>query len=103
MQAADWLSPRLAQRLRHDGVAPETIARLAGTDFSSGRAGESAAWAAHNERVHVAVLIVSADRDLDAALELAELDWRDVLVAARLADGDWRARIEAWFSRRTSP
>ena len=48
------------------------------------------------ERVQTAIIIIAAgnmNRFLDA-IQLAELDWRDVLVAAGLANGDWATRLD---------
>ena len=45
----------------------------------------------------VAAAVLCADGDLDElgrALDLAEMDWRDLLVAAGLADRDWPRRLE---------
>ncbi|GAA4608905.1 hypothetical protein BJY16_007069 [Actinoplanes octamycinicus] len=47
------------------------------------------------ERVQAAVVLLSggnSQRFLQAAA-LAVADWRDVLVAAQLADDDWRAQL----------
>ncbi|HZN80153.1 MAG TPA: hypothetical protein VFC01_10760 [Mycobacterium sp.] len=49
-----------------------------------------------SERVQAAVVVWGAgnlDRVRDA-VELAERDWRDVLVRADLADGDWASRLD---------
>ena len=50
-----------------------------------------------SERVQAAVVLWAAGdlARLHDALDLAELDWRDVLVRADLADEDWPARLEA--------
>ncbi|MFS8101310.1 hypothetical protein LFM09_29710 [Lentzea alba] len=48
------------------------------------------------ERVHAAVLLAamtSLER-LKELVALSRVDWRDVLVAGGLADGDWRGRLE---------
>jgi hypothetical protein len=53
------------------------------------------------ERMHAAIIRV-ADGSLDRlndALSLARLDWRDLLVAAGLADGDWPARLSEWLDQ----
>ena len=48
------------------------------------------------ERVLAAVLVLARgdDRRLWGAAREAEQDWRDVLVAAELANGDWPARLD---------
>ena len=45
----------------------------------------------NGERVHLAVLHLSqGDREkFDEALKIAQIDWRDTLVAAGLANGNW--------------
>ncbi|MGB2571577.1 hypothetical protein ACPFP2_24455 [Micromonospora citrea] len=53
------------------------------------------------ERVQGAVLLLSrgdSRRFLDA-MASAQQDWRDVLVAAGLADGDWADRLNSVFGR----
>jgi len=47
---------------------------------------------AERERVHFAVLLLAhgSAASLRGALELARVDWRDVLVAAGLASENWR-------------
>jgi len=53
-----------------------------------------------DERIVTAMLIWAAgdlDRLLDAAA-LAELDWRDLLVNAELADDGWRDAIDAYLA-----
>jgi hypothetical protein len=49
------------------------------------------------ERVQTAVVLLS-DGDMarfERQLRLARTDWRDVLVAAGLADEDWAGRLDA--------
>jgi len=50
-----------------------------------------------DERVHAAIIFSAMGdlRALDEAVALAELDWRDLLVNARLADADWPNRLDA--------
>ena len=55
--------------------------------------------AAGHERVHAAMLILAqgnVDKLLHAASE-AEMDWRDLLVAAGLENDDWPARVDAFL------
>ena len=49
--------------------------------------------------MHAAVIRVADGRLdlLDDALSLARLDWRDLLVAAGFANGDWPARLSEWL------
>jgi hypothetical protein len=48
------------------------------------------------ERLAAAIVVCArGDRDrLAVAVRLAERDWRDVLVAAGLANGDWPDRLD---------
>lgn len=52
------------------------------------------------ERLHTALILLAAGRLdlLDLAADLARRDWRDLLVAAELADGDWEQRIDEHLS-----
>ena len=85
------LSERLSRRVRRDFPAPgsaDEILRLLAelpTDKVLG-----------SERVQAAIVLL-ADGDfyrLRDGLALARIDWRDVLVAADLADSDWLARLD---------
>lgn len=51
---------------------------------------------ARTERVQAAIVILAAGdlSRLREALDLAKLDWRDVLVSAGLANGDWPTRLD---------
>jgi hypothetical protein len=48
------------------------------------------------ERILAAIALLGAGdpRHFEEAVRLAELDWRDVLVAAELADGRFPARLD---------
>ena len=50
-------------------------------------------WAATRESVQMAVLLVAngSSEHFSKALKWAAADWRDVLVSAGLAGGDWQA------------
>lgn len=87
-------SPRLAARVRRDfgdPVADEVLADL--QQVPEELAGGSGL---DPERLQAAlVLTARGDRaEVDARLELARLDWRDALVAAGLADGDWPRTLD---------
>lgn len=58
-----------------------------------------------SERILGAVIIHATGRldRLDDALELARLDWRDLLVAADLADEAWPLRLSEWLNPYESP
>lgn len=87
MAAVTGVTARLASRVRRDfpepGSADALIGRLAA--LSQG------------ERVQAAV-VLWATGDLHRfqdALALCEVDWRDVLARAGLADDDWPQRLDA--------
>ena len=48
------------------------------------------------ERLTAAVVLAGDGRraDVEGALQLAEVDWRDLLVAGGLAHGDWPQRLD---------
>jgi hypothetical protein len=71
--------------------------RLAGMGDLGGGSAEG------RERVMAAVVKLAAGRldQLDQALRLARLDWRDLLVAADLAHEGWAARLSAWLGAQT--
>ena len=81
---------RITDRIERDfgTQAPEVARRLEQLELPIARS---------LERVQAAVLLCSgADlRKFDAAMALAALDWRDLLVNAGLADEDWASRLEA--------
>jgi hypothetical protein len=49
-----------------------------------------------SERVQAAVVLAARGDEelLTEAVDLARADWRDVLVAAGLADGNWQHRLD---------
>ncbi|MEV4462890.1 hypothetical protein AB0J51_04625 [Micromonospora echinofusca] len=51
------------------------------------------------ERIFAAIVRLAQGRldKLDDAMRLANEDWRDLLVAAGFANGDWPARLTAWL------
>ncbi|WP_233521588.1 hypothetical protein [Streptomyces triticagri] len=66
-----------------------------------------------SERVQAAVVLAARGsvRGFVDAVQLARLDWRDLLMAAGLAHRDWPERLDAelgpvvrrrWWSRRSS-
>lgn len=82
---------RLINRIRRDFApddAAEVVSWLAGlTEDSFGRQDP--------ERIQAA-LVFAADGDLSRfhqLITLLRLDWRDVLVAGELANGDWPQRL----------
>lgn len=92
-----WVSERVRRRVqvdfpdRADPVVGH-LARLTHEIFAGENPGPVAI-----ERIHVAVLIVAQRdrRSFDQALATGRTDWRDLLVAAGLADEGWRELMEA--------
>ena len=91
--------PRLARRVLRDfpepGSAPEVLRLLA--DLAAGSSDEMLV----SERVQAAVVLVAHGdiRRLRPAIDLAAKDWRDVLVAAGLADAGWPRRLDEELGR----
>jgi hypothetical protein len=81
------VSERLRRRIERDFPEPGSASAVI----------EVVGEVSESERVQAAV-VVGGHGDLvrlrDAA-DLAEQDWRDVLVRADLADEDWRLRLDA--------
>ena len=85
---------RLQRRIRLDfpepGSAQEILRLLADLPRQTGDN------TLGTERVHAAIILL-AQRDImrfRRALTLSTRDWRDVLVAAGLADDDWPTRLD---------
>ena len=93
-QAGSNVSGRVADRVERDfrTHAPEVVRRLEDLELR---------FSPEFERVHVAVLLCAKGnlRELDHAMALATLDWRDLLINAGLADEDWSNRLEAELGR----
>src|SRR5262245_45997986 len=72
-----------ARRLFGASKADEVISALDRTDLSLGTMGA--------DRVHLAILLLSKGemQQFREVLRHAQQDWRDTLVVAGLADGDW--------------
>ena len=88
-----WPTERLIARIRRDFTpkdAGEVIGWLDGLP-------EEAFGRQNPERVQAAlVLAASGDlREFVAGVRLLRTDWRDVLVAGALAEGDWLERLDA--------
>jgi hypothetical protein len=87
------ISRRLELRVRHDFPADgagRALDRLASLRLAL-------AEKQSLERIQAAVVLLGGGdaEKLERAAALAERDWRDVLVAAGLANGDWPARLDA--------
>jgi hypothetical protein len=85
---------RLARRVRNDFDAGSAVAVL---DALADLAGTATDGAHASERVHGAIVLLAGGdiTRFHEARDLAVADWRDVLVAAGLADADWSARLDA--------
>lgn len=88
--------PRLEQRIRRDfpepGSAHGVLQLLSGLPGKAGYDPEMLA----SERVQAAIVLFAHGdlARLRQALDLAATDWRDLLVAAELADDHWPARLD---------
>jgi len=87
---------RLERRIRRDfpepGSAGSVLEQLGELPRRAGYDDEMLA----SERVQAAIVLVAAGDigRLRRAIDLAAADWRDVLVAAGLADQDWPVKLE---------
>lgn len=89
------ISARLARRVEidfphHAALVAERLHSLDGLIKDSAQG---------QERILAAVVRLAGGRldRLSQAIELARSDWRDLLVAAGLADETWPARLSAWL------
>lgn len=87
-------TPRLVRRVRRDfpapGSADEILAVLDALPDKTRWPGPTP------ERIQAAV-VLSAGGDVSrflSAVDLAEIDWRDALMAADLGNTDWAERLE---------
>ena len=80
---AEPLTPRLTKWVEQQfgEEASFVLRQLGGFDTES--------TGQFSERLLAAIAIEARRRGLPAALELARIDWRDVLVVAGLGDEDW--------------
>jgi hypothetical protein len=71
-------------------AADAVLARLASLD-------PPLAGKQSRERIQAAIVLLAGGdpAELERAAALAEIDWRDVLVAAGLAHEDWPERLDA--------
>jgi hypothetical protein len=99
------ISPRLLQRIQAE--FPHHAARVVGRLYSLDpilRWEPTPPWSVEAmslfaERIRAAAIRVAEGRldRLDAAIDLAGRDWRDLLIAAGLAHGDWADVMDAWL------
>ncbi|MEV0094007.1 hypothetical protein [Streptomyces sp. NPDC050738] len=91
------MSARLERRIHEDfperGSAPEIMRILDGLTETAGHDAECCA----GERLQAAIIVLAQGsvRQFRDAVQLALTDWRDLLVAADLADENWRDRLQA--------
>ena len=89
------LTARLCRRIERDfperGRSAEVMRLVSGWSPDG--------WKVDIERVQAAIVLLAGGRidGLLAAMEDARTDWRDVLVAADLAQADWPDRIAEQF------
>ncbi len=87
-------TPRVRKRIERDfsasGIVDE-VCRLVGE-------------ASDSERVQAAIVLAASGRvtDLDDAIALAQIDWRDLLMNTGLANEDWPTRLDAQLGPATS-
>ena len=96
---------RLEARVYRDFAAPGSAAAVLDLlDALPTEAGYGHEMLA-GERVRAAIVLLAAGDlgRLRQALNLAKADWRDVLMAADLADEDWPARLDAALGRESGP
>ena len=92
------VSQRVEQRVRadfeRDSIDP-VLARLTALDLPLIDSADG------RERIQAAVVLAARGRwsAFEQLAELAEVDWRDALVAAGLADEDWRERLDEQLGR----
>ncbi|MER7541512.1 hypothetical protein [Actinomadura sp.] len=90
------VSERVRRRVRADFPhhVPQVTEALAGltSDVFRGEPRDSI----HVERIQVAALVLARGHlgELDEAISLGRTDWRDLLVAAGLADEGWQELVE---------
>lgn len=90
------LTPRLERYIR--ATFPATEAERMLRELADWRI--SYADEPPSERLTAAVVFVAEHDGLDEALRLAELDYRDLLMAADLGSGDWPALLEGRLDTR---
>lgn len=88
------VTPRVRKRIERDfGVSGNV-------DEACRHVGE----ASDSERVQAAIVLVASGRltDLHDAIALAQVDWRDLLLNAGLANQDWPTRLDAQLGLATT-
>lgn len=88
------VTPRLRKRIERDFGASESadeVCRLVGE-------------ANDTERVQAAIVLAASGRvtELHDAIALAQIDWRDLLMNAGLANPDWPMRLDAQLGPATT-
>ena len=96
------VSPRIAERVARDFKANVQVDVLELLESVAKDRSHVYDTDAGRERIHAAMLILArgnVDTLLHAASE-AEMDWRDLLVAAGLEHDDWPQRVAAFLDAR---
>ncbi|MGW8328063.1 hypothetical protein ACWGLE_09210 [Streptomyces sp. NPDC055897] len=94
----DVISARLRRRIRRDFPGPQACRGVEGALRSLlDKLGPSGSQDAVTERLFCAVVLFAAGdvRRMKPAVEMALMDWRDLLMATGLAHEDWPARLDA--------
>ena len=92
------LSARLDARVRRDFPPDRVVSVLNRLEALELPSAENQSL----ERVQAAIVLAAAGDEgrLEQAFAQAETDWRDILVAADLADENWRERLDDEFGAR---
>ncbi|MFC9390712.1 hypothetical protein [Streptomyces venezuelae] len=90
------LTSRVERRIRRDFPDPDIAAEISRRLVALPETMGCSRDAFGHERCHAAMLLLAGGsvRGFDEAQELAARDWRDLLVAADLAESDWPARLD---------
>lgn len=84
------ITARLERRIRREFPADPVLVLEVLSELELEAAGEA------RERILAAIVFVAGGdvEALERAIEVAEVDWRDVLVAAGLERDDWRQHLD---------
>ncbi|WP_433335531.1 hypothetical protein [Spirillospora sp. CA-294931] len=95
-----WISTRMRRRVETDFPAHTDLVCAALAGLTADVFPDEPRDSPPVERIQLAALrAASADLTrLNSAITLGRTDWRDLLVGAELADGDWRERVDAELS-----
>ncbi|MCE7001498.1 hypothetical protein LWC34_01375 [Kibdelosporangium philippinense] len=83
--------PRLTRLIRRDfGASADHVLKLL-AELAARHPGDAMF---SSERLQAAVVLLAGGGSPHRAIELAETDWRDLLVATDLADADWPHKLD---------